>query len=62
MSKDNLKDYLLFEIEKTQTEIEEWEVSYSESARSRLFFKRLEAKAQWQKAGNVVPDEIRFRE
>jgi hypothetical protein len=57
---DILKDYLKFEADYTQEELERFEQSLSERDAFAVRSKRIEAKQEWERTGHKVPKEIGF--
>jgi hypothetical protein len=57
---DILKDYLKFEAEFIQDELESYEQSLSERDGFVVRRKRLEAAEAWQMTGKKVPSEIKY--
>ena len=52
-------DYLTFEAEYTQAEMDVFESSGSEVDRAKALSKRLESMLVWEEMGNTVPRSIR---
>jgi hypothetical protein len=57
---DILKDYLKFEAEFIQDELESYEQSLSERDGFIVRSKRLEAKQEWERTGHKAPRGISF--
>ena len=52
--------YLDFEAEYIDAEMVKWRNDPSEQNRLACLAKRIQAKAEWEKMGNVVPSQYKF--
>jgi hypothetical protein len=59
---DDLIDYLVFEGERIQAELDVYEATHSEPDRLAVLEQRRFARQAWLKTGREMPSELRFDE